>query len=186
MCGRDLTTIDGIGDQAAIQIVSEIGIDMSKWPTEKHFVSWLCLCPELNKSGGKQQKKRKSKTQSSTRVVQYCGGAQSLFNSKCSCMVVVFEREMAAVAVTAMARKLAIIVYKMLRDGRPYVDRGAEYYDDRYRERQIRDEAAHHQQKNSKRSSIVRTRQKMTTTSLATEHNAKPYPKSHPLTPLQN
>jgi len=143
MCGRDLTTIDGIGEQAAIQIVSEIGIDMSKWPTEKHFVSWLCLCPELNKSGGKQQKKRKSKTQSSTNRVATVlrVGAQSLFNSKCSLGAFgsrIRARDGAAVAVTAMARKLAIIVYKMLRDGRSYVDRGAEYYDDRYRERVIK------------------------------------------------
>ena len=131
------------GRPAAIQVVSEIGLDMSKWPTEKHFVSWLCLCPELHKSGGKKQKKRKSKTQSSTNRVAGVlrVGAQSLFNSKCSLGAFgrrIRARDGAAVAVTAMARKLAIIVYKMLRDGRPYVDRGAEYYDDRYRERVIK------------------------------------------------
>lgn len=143
MCGYDLTTIDGIGEQAALLIVSEIGMDMSLWPTEKHFVSWLCLCPELNKSGGKRQKKRKSKTQSSTNRVattlRVC--AQSLFNSKCSLGAFgrrIRARDGAPVAVTAMARKLAIIIYKMLRDGRPYVDRGAEDYDARYRERVIK------------------------------------------------
>lgn len=143
MCGYDLTTIDGIGEQAALLIISEIGTDMSLWPTEKHFVSWLCLCPELNKSGGKRQKKRKSKTQSSTNRVATVlrVGAQSLFNSKCSLGAFgrrIRARDGAPVAVTAMARKLAIIVYKMLRDGQPYVDRGAEYYDARYRERVIK------------------------------------------------
>lgn len=143
MCGYDLTTIDGIGEQAALLIVSEIGTDMTRWPTEKHFVSWLCLCPELNKSGGKRQKKRKSKTQSSTNRVATVlrVGAQSLFNSKCSLGAFgrrLRSRDGAPVAVTAMARKLAIIIYRMLRDGQPYVDRGAEYYDARYRERVIK------------------------------------------------
>ncbi len=143
MCGHDLTTIDGIGEQAALQIISEIGTDMSRWPTEKHFVSWLCLCPELHKSGGKKQKKRRSKTQSSTNRVATVlrVGAQSLFNSKCSLGAFgrrIRSRDGAPVAVTAMARKLAIIVYKMLREGQPYVDRGAEHYDARYRERVIK------------------------------------------------
>ena len=143
MTGQDLTEIDGIGDHAALQIISEIGTDMSQWPTEKHFVSWLCLCPELKKSGGRKQKKRNSKTQSSTnrvaRVLRVC--AQTLFRSK-ECALGAFARRMRArdgapSAVTAVARKLAIIIYCMLKEGRPYVDRGVEHYDAQYRERQI-------------------------------------------------
>ena len=143
MTGQDLTEIDGIGDHAALQILSEIGTDMSRWPTEKHFVSWLCLCPELKQSGGRRQKKRNSKTQSSTnrvaKVLRVC--AQTLFRSK-DCALGAFARRMRArdgapSAVTAVARKLAIIVYHMLKEGRPYVDRGAEHYDHQFRERQI-------------------------------------------------
>ena len=89
--------------------------------------------------------RRKSgrKNQSSTNRVATVlrVGAQSLFNSKCSLGAFgrrLRSRDGAPVAVTAMARKLAIIIYRMLRDGQPYVDRGAEYYDARYRERVIK------------------------------------------------
>jgi transposase len=143
MTGQDLTIIDGIGEHAALQIISEIGTDMNRWPTEKHFVSWLCLCPEPNKSGGRPQKKRKSKTQSSTNRVattlRVC--AQSLFSSKSTALGAfgrrIRARDGAPVAVTAMARKLAIIIYNMLRYGRPYIDQGAEYYNQHHREKVI-------------------------------------------------
>ena len=64
LTGVDLTEVDGIGGNAALQIVGEIGTDMSKWETDKHFVSWLCLCPELQLSGG-SRKSKGSRTQPS-------------------------------------------------------------------------------------------------------------------------
>ena len=71
MVGVDLTTIDGIGEHSALQIVSEIGTNVDAVPTERHFVSWLSLCPELNKSGGRKQKKGRSPThRNSNRVAQ--------------------------------------------------------------------------------------------------------------------
>ena len=86
MTGMDLTSIDGIGEHSALQIISEIGLDMNAWPTANHFVSWLSLCPELNKSGGKKQKKGKSRThRSGNRVAQVLRvSAQALINSKCA------------------------------------------------------------------------------------------------------
>lgn len=142
MTGVDLTDVDGIGGQAALQLISEIGVDMSDWPTEKHFVSWLCLCPELNLSGG-SRKSRKSKTQPSRNraasTLRIC--AQTLLRSKCA--LGAFGRRMRSKkgptqAVTAVARKLAIIVYNMLKHGCPYTDKGAEYYQEQYRQRVIK------------------------------------------------
>jgi transposase len=142
MTGVDLTTIDGIGGHSALQIISEIGTDMSAWETEKHFVSWLCLCPEVNLSGG-SRKSRKSRTQASRNRVATClrVSAQTLLNSKCA--LGAFGRRLRskkgpAQAITAMARKLAIIVYNMLKHGRPYRDRGADYYEEQYRQRVIK------------------------------------------------
>ncbi|WP_146403238.1 IS110 family transposase [Planctomycetes bacterium CA13] len=142
LTGADLTTIDGIAEHSALQIVSEIGLDMSAWPTANHFVSWLSLCPELNKSGGKKQKKGKSRThRSGNRVAQALRvSAQTLIQSKCALGAYVRRikaRDGAPSAITATARKLAIIIYTMLKEGGEYRDIGAEAYDARYRERQV-------------------------------------------------
>jgi transposase len=51
--GADLSQIDSIGPHAALQIVAEIGLDMSRWPTEKHFASWLALALNNKVSGGR-------------------------------------------------------------------------------------------------------------------------------------
>lgn len=140
--GMDLTTIDGIGEHSALQIISEIGLDMTAWPTANHFVSWLSLCPELNKSGGKKQKKGKSRThRSGNRVAQVLRvSAQTLIKSKCALGAYtrrIKARDGAPSAITATARKLAIIIYTMLKEGREYKDIGAETYDAKYHERQV-------------------------------------------------
>ncbi|QDT03060.1 Transposase [Rubripirellula lacrimiformis] len=142
MLGVDLTSIDGIGAHSALQIVSEIGTDVNAFPTEKHFVSWLSLCPEANKSGGKKQKKGKSPThRSSNRVAQtFRVCAQTLIQSKCA--LGAFGRRLrgrdgAASAITAIARKLAIIVYTMIQTGRPYKDVGAEAYNSRFQDKLV-------------------------------------------------
>jgi len=142
LTGVELTSVDGIGGHAALQLVSEIGLDMSAWATEKHFVSWLCLCPELHLSGG-QKKSKHSKTHASksraAATLRMC--AQSLLRADCA--LGAFGRRLRAKkgapqAVTAVARKLAIIVYNMLKHGRQYVDRGAAYYEAQYRQRVIK------------------------------------------------
>jgi transposase len=142
MLGVDLTSIDGIGAHSALQIISEIGTSVDAFPTEKHFVSWLSLCPEANKSGGKKQKKGKSPThRSSNRVAQtFRVCAQTLINSKCALGAFgrrLRSRDGAASAITAIARKLAIIVYTMIKTGRPYEDIGAEAYNGRFQEKLV-------------------------------------------------
>ncbi len=140
MLGVDLTAIDGMAAHSALQIVSEVGTNVDAFPTAKHFVSWLSLCPEANKSGGKKQKKGRSPThRSSNRVAQVfriC--AQTLLNAKCALGAFgrrLRSRDGGPSAITAIARKLAIIVYTMIKTGRPYKDIGAEAYDKRYQEK---------------------------------------------------
>jgi transposase len=141
LAGVDLSSIDGIGPYAALQIISEIGTDMSPWETEKHFCSWLALCPGVNKTGGRV-KSKSGKTRPSAnrvaRVLRLCG--QSLLRADCA--LGAFARRMRAKlgapqAITAVAHKLAKIVYGMLKYGKAYVDRGAQYYDDQYRQRVV-------------------------------------------------
>ena len=56
--GVDLTALEGIDEIRALTLVSELGADFSKWPTSKHFASWLGLCPQFKKTGGKVQSSR--------------------------------------------------------------------------------------------------------------------------------
>jgi transposase len=141
LTGVDLTAVDGIGGQGALQIISEIGLDMSRWQTDKHFVSWLCLCPELRLTGGSRKSKRSRTQPSKNRAAAvFRMGAQSLL--RVDCALGAFGRRIrakkgGAQAVTAVARKLAIIVYHMLKEGRPYKDQGAAYYEARYRDRLV-------------------------------------------------
>jgi hypothetical protein len=139
--GLDLTSIDGIGPYAALQIVSEIGTDMSCWETEKHFCSWLALCPGVNKTGGRQKSKSGKTRPSANRVARVLRlSAQSLLRADCA--LGAFARRMRAKlggpqAITAVAHKLAKIVYGMLKYGKTYVDLGVEYYDQQFRQRQV-------------------------------------------------
>jgi len=138
MTGVDLTTVDGISSHSALQLISEIGTDMNCWETEKQFCSWLSLCPGVNKTGGRKRS-RSGRTRPSAnraaRVLRLC--AQSLLRADCA--LGAFGRRMRArlgapKAVTAVAHKLAKIVYGMLKYGKPYTDQGAHYYQERYRQ----------------------------------------------------
>ena len=138
--GVDLTEIDGINGNSALQLISEIGIDMSLWPSEKHFASWLCLCPGNKKTGGRLIS-GKSRTNANRAASVLRMAAQSL--ARADCALGAFYRRMksrigAPKAITAAAHKIAKIVYNMLKYGRGYVDRGADYYEKAYRERVLR------------------------------------------------
>jgi transposase len=137
MTGVDLLKIDGIAAPTALVVVSEIGTDMTRWQTVKHFTSWLGLCPGTTKSGGKV---RTSKTKpSANRVATALRlAAGGLARSKSA--LGAYYRRMAArlgkaEAITATAHKLARLIYSMLRNGSEYVDAGQEYYEQQYQER---------------------------------------------------
>jgi transposase len=135
--GVDLTQIDGIASTIALGLVAEVGLDMSPWPTEKHFCSWLTICPGNKVSGGKRLSGR-TRTSSSRAKRLFQLAARSLEKSQ-SALGAFFRRLKAKLgapkAITAAAHKLARIFYNMLKHGTAYVDVGQQYYDERYRER---------------------------------------------------
>ncbi len=139
MTGVDLTRIDGIDVATALTVVSEIGTDMGRWPTSKHFTSWLGLCPGTKISGGKVLG-TKSKPSANRAAVALRRAATSLYRSHSA--LGAYLRRMSAKlgkpqAVTATAHKLARLVYSMLKHGTEYVDAGQDSYEQRYRERVV-------------------------------------------------
>jgi transposase len=139
--GVDLTAIDAIGVATVQVVLSEYGPDLSRFPTEKHFVSHVMLAPNRPVSGGKPLKKRKKRGSASTRVAAALRmAAVSMRFSKTALGAYyrqVARRIGADVAVFATARKLATLVYRLLRWGQAYVDQGTEAYEKRYQERRI-------------------------------------------------
>ena len=137
IAGVDLTRIEGVDALTAFTVVTEQGIDMSAFPTEKHFASHLGLCPNNQITGGRVRKKRTRRVHSRAANALRIA-AQSLARSKTA--LGAFYRRMrarhgAAKANVATAHKLAKILYRMLKHGEQYVARGMEDYEKRYRER---------------------------------------------------
>jgi transposase len=139
MTGTDLTQIDGIDVTAAMTVISEVGWDMSKWKTENHFVSWLKLSPDNKISGGKII--GKARMPSNNRAATVLRMAATTLRESDSYLGAQFRRLRTRlgppVATKAMAAKLARLIYRMLRYGMKYADRGAELYDAQYRKQQV-------------------------------------------------
>jgi transposase len=137
MTGVDLTQIDGIDSLTALKVISEIGLDMTRWPTSKHFASWLGLCPGNKLSGGKRYRMR-SKPSANRAATALRLAAQGVANSH-SALGAYYRRMRARLgapkAITATAHKLARLVYSMLRYGTAYVDAGQQAYEQKYRDR---------------------------------------------------
>jgi transposase len=135
--GVDLTAIDGIDVMTSQVILAELGPDLSAFPSEKHFTSWLELAPRRDISGGKviQQQARESKN----RVANaFRMAAESLSRSD-SYLGARYRKLRARLggtkAVKAMARYLACLVYRLLTKGQAYIDRGAAYFENKRTER---------------------------------------------------
>jgi transposase len=137
--GVDLTRIDGIDVMVAQTLLSEVGLDMSRWKTESHFASWLGLCPDNRISGDKVLGRgtRRVVNRAATALRQ---AANTLMRSR-SYLGAQYRRLRtklgAPKAITAMAHRLARLVYRMLKYGQAYVDKGTEYYEERFRQQQI-------------------------------------------------
>jgi transposase len=140
MAGVDLTRIDSIDVMTATTILSEVGWDMSKWETEDHFVSWLRLCPDNRISGDKIVGKGRLPTKN--RVSTALKMAASSLRTSNTYLGAQFRRLRtklgAPIAIKAMAAKLARLVYRILRYGMKYVDRGANFYEVQHRLLQIK------------------------------------------------
>ena len=140
MCGVDLTVVPGLGVLSAQVIVSEIGLDMSKWKSEKHFASWLGLCPEHRITGGAILK-RHTRIVINRASIMLRRAAATLHRSPTALGAFfrrVSARRGAAKAVTATAHKLAKIIYRLLKFGQPYVETGQEQYEEKYRARLLK------------------------------------------------
>jgi len=140
LTGVDLTTIDGIEAHTALKVVSEIGVDMSRWRNEKCFASWLGLSPGSKITGGKLLSGR-TKPCANRAATALRLAAWSLHRSRSA--LGAYSRRMKArlgppKAITATAHKLARLIYRMMKFGSTYVDRGQDYYELRYRHRILR------------------------------------------------
>lgn len=135
--GVDLTQIHGLGPYLALKLVGECGTDLSAWPSAKHFTSWLCLSPSNKISGGKvlSSRTRRSANRATTLL-----RLAAITVGRTDTALGAFYRRLSgrigkAKAVTATARKIAVLFYNTLRHGMGYVDPGAAYYEERYRQR---------------------------------------------------
>ncbi|HEY4043677.1 MAG TPA: IS110 family transposase [Rhodopila sp.] len=135
--GVDLTQIDGIGPYLALKLVGECGTSLAAWPSAKHFTSWLTLAPHNKISGGKVLSSKTRRT--SNRAASLLRLAAGTVGRTDTALGAFYRRLSARVgkakAITATARKIAVLFYNMLRHGMSYVDPGAAYYEDRYRQR---------------------------------------------------
>ena len=135
--GVDLTKIPAMGASTALTIVSEIGLDMSRWRSAKSFASWLGLCPGNKVSGGRKLS-GKTKPCANRVAIALRIAANTLYKSECAFGA--FLRRMKArlgspKAITALAHKLAKLIYRMLKYGGEYVEKGVEFYEEMYRKR---------------------------------------------------
>ena len=146
--GVDLTRIDGIDVLSAQTILSEIGVDLDRFPTENNFASWLGLCPNNRKTGGIVRSTRSRKVAHRVATALRLS-AQALHHSRsalAACYRRLASRIGPAKAITAIARKLACLVYRMLKYGQAYVDQGEAAYlaaFEQHRLRQLRRQARH-------------------------------------------
>ncbi len=139
LTGVDLTQINGFGPYTALRLVGECGDDMSKWPTQKHFTSWLSLSPGNKISGGKILSSKTGRTKNrATTLLRIAavnvGKTETALGAFCRRLA---ARVGKAKAVTATARKLAILFYSLMKHGKAYVEPGAEYYETQYRNRVV-------------------------------------------------
>jgi transposase len=140
LTGVDLSQIDAIGPYTALRLMSEIGTDMSRWPSEKHFTSWLTLAPKNKVSGGRLLSSQKMPSANRAAAILRLA-AMSLGRTQTA--LGAFYRRLAfrvgkAKAITATARTLAVLVYRCLKDGLVYNDPGAAAYDAQHRTHVLR------------------------------------------------
>ena len=135
--GLDLTQIHGLGPSLSLKLVGECGTDLRAWPSAKHFTSWLCLAPGNKISGGKVLSSRTRR--SSSRAAALLRLAAVTLGRSDTALGAFYRRLAAragkAKAVTATARKIAVLFYNTLRHGMTYKDPGASHYEERYRNR---------------------------------------------------
>ena len=137
--GVDLFNLPGLGADTLLTLIGEAGFDMTAWPSEKHFTSWLALCPGTKKSNRKILS-RKTKRSANRAAAAFRLAAASLSRSKTA--LGSFYRRIRvrvgpAEAITATARKLAVLYYSLLKHGSAYVESGQQAYEEKYQQRRL-------------------------------------------------
>lgn len=140
MTGVDLTRVDGLEALTVQEVIAHTGVDMSPWPTVKHFTSWLTLCPHNDKTGGKIIKSHTRKSQNRAAAAlrmaaQSLVHSQSALGSYCRHMQAKLGK---AEGITATAHKLARIIYTMLKHRTEYQYLDADQYEEQVRERAVK------------------------------------------------
>ena len=140
LTGVDLLAVPGVSTVTAMQLIGEIGLDMTRWKNAKQFASWLGLCPENKVSGGKRLSS-KTKPSNNRAAATLRMAAFTLYRSPTA--LGAYLRRLKShkgpmKAITATAHKLAKIIYNMLRFGTEYMEAGQTYYEEQYRDRVIR------------------------------------------------
>jgi transposase len=135
----DLSQIHGLGPYTVLRLIAECGDDMTRWPTAKHFTSWLCLAPANKISGGRvlsaATRRSSNRAAALLRIAAVnVGRTQTALGA---CYRRLAARIGKAQAVTATARKLAVLFYKALRFGMAYADPGVSAYEAKYRHRLV-------------------------------------------------
>jgi transposase len=140
MAGVDLTVIEGIRETTALVLLSEIGTDLSRFPTETNFVSWLGLCPQHRGSAGKifNRRVRRGANRAARALRMAAQGCHHARNALGAFYRRIQARCGGAKAVVATARKIAERVYRLLKYGQEYVRQGEQVYEEAYRLRTLR------------------------------------------------
>jgi transposase len=127
--GRDPTQIAGIGDHSLLEIIGEVGTDLSQWPTPKHFTAWLGLAPAAHQSGKRNPRKPRHCNRAG---LKFCGMARSLAKSVDNGFGGFYRRLKARrgglVANKALARKLATMFWQIMVKGTVFVEQGLQRY----------------------------------------------------------
>jgi transposase len=140
LTGVDWTQVNGIDVTVAQSVIAETGVDLSPFPSEGNFTSWMGLCPANDSSSGRVIRKSTPHV-ASRAATAFRQAASSLIRSQ-SYLGAQYRRLRtrlgAPKAITAMARKLACLFYRLLRYGQQYVDKGMQFYEEKYRDQQIK------------------------------------------------
>jgi transposase len=133
-----LQSVVGIGEIAAACIIAEIGTDMSRFASDKHLASWAGLCPGNKQSGGKRLSGKTTKGNPYLRAI-LCEVAWAITHTKDNYLSAFYHRMARRhgkpKAIVALAHKVLVIIYHILRTKKPYTDLGADYFEQQDRER---------------------------------------------------
>lgn len=138
--GKNATVLPGLTDKTILKLISELGTDLSKWPTEQHFTSWLGLSPRKKQSGKMSRNKRISAKTKAGQIFREC--AYSIANSKYIALKGFYNRLKSKhgfkVANKGTARKIAVLYYRFMVNGLDYVEQGLKKYEEKYKELMLR------------------------------------------------